>query len=50
MKKCWKNLKRKEKKNQAFVPKKQNKKKNPAVPTIAAGFRFFKMSNFTAEI
>lgn len=28
---------------------KKNPKK-PAVPTIATGFRFFKMSNFTAEI
>lgn len=26
------------------------KTKKPAVPTIATGLRFFKMSNFTAEI
>lgn len=39
---------KKKRKEKSSICAKNTKK--PAVPTIATGFRFFKMSNFTAEI
>lgn len=43
---------KKKRKEKSSICAKNTKKppKKPAVPTIATGFRFLKMSNFTAEI
>lgn len=43
-------FKKKRKEKSSICAKKTKQKKTPAVPTIATGFSFFKMSNFTAEI